>query len=251
MIQPGTLAEPHDPSGEEILTQVSSSIDMSLDQLDKNLTAIVRSFETLGPDASAEDIIGPFVVTQPGVIGTGLIAENKTLSLFNASYLQDPQDLTMLQDPSVSSAIQYIKPRMSLVKKLNNSEKIVLISRPALVNDIIGAAVMVLTPGEFIDPLVKPQLNDTNTLCAVMQLDGTILYTSHPMELSNIPPENFMTGFPTFRDVIGAMIDGESGDLIYELWRADRTEPKARQAFWTTITQHGTDWRIMVAVPIR
>jgi len=85
----------------------------------------------------------------------------------------------------------------------------------------------------------------------VMQPDGTILYTSHPMELTKIPPENFLTEFPTFRDVKTAMMDKKEGHIVYELWRADRTEPSSREAYWNTINLHGNEWRVLIANPLK
>ncbi len=237
-------------TGEYLLSSISTSLDHSLEQIDQNLTGIAGAFgiSDMG-NISASDIISPYQMNQEGLEGFILFDGDTIYPLLNSSSIKTPFDPSLLQDSAINNSIRYIKPKLSQEKEMFDSKRVVMISRPAVVNDRIGAAIALLIPWSFCDALIQPRINGTHSLCVIMQLDGTILYSSDTDELTKIPPENFLTEFPTFRDVKTAMISQKGGSLRYELWRADRSEPKSRTAYWDTINLHGTEWRVMVAEP--
>lgn len=140
---------------------------------------------------------------------------------------------------------------MSDATLIGDASQVVMITIPTVVDDNIGVAIAFVLPWAFCDVIVSQELNGTDTIGVVMQPDGTILYASAPMELNKIPPDNFMTEFPTFRDVKNSMKTEKEGHVSYELWRPDPTEPQGRNAYWSTIDMHGSEWRVMIADAIR
>ncbi|MFH0968234.1 MAG: hypothetical protein V1862_11185 [Methanobacteriota archaeon] len=252
MITGSIIADPASGSGELILSSVCDSLNHSLNQIDQNLAKIAGVFRTSDMrNTSASDIIGPYQIDQEGLGGIILFVGDTVYPSLNSSAMKKPFDSSILQDMAINDSIRYIKPKMSQEIEITDSKPIIMISRPTVIDDIIGAAVAILIPWSFCDAIVQPRINGTNILCIVMQLDGIILYSSSSGELAKIPPENFLTEFPTFRDVKRAMIAEKDGHMNYELWRADRSEPKARDAYWSTITLHGTEWRVMIAEPVK
>ena len=246
------FAEMEEGSGEYLLSSVSSSLDRALGQIDKNLTEISGAFGTADmKNTSVDNIISPYQMNQNGIAGVILMAGNTIYPSLNLRQMNTSFDTSLLQDPAVQDSIKYINPKMSQEKKIGYGNRMVMISRPAVVDDHIGAAVAILIPDLFCDAIIQPQINDSNTMCIVMQLDGTILYASHPEELTKIPPENFHAEFTTFRDVKTAMTEANEGHMKYGIWRADPTDPKARDAYWNTIYLHGTGLRVLVAVPVK
>jgi hypothetical protein len=239
-------------SGEALLSSVSNSLYHSLDRIDQNLTGIARVFGTSDmKNTSAADIISPYMITREGLAGFLLYTGDTIYPSLHASYLKEPLDPSLLQDSAIRHSITYIKPKMSSIKESGDAQPVIMISRPTVVGDLIGSAIALLVPGPFCEAIIKPRINGTNNMCMVMQPDGKILYTSHPGELTKVPPENFSTLFSTFTDVKTAMSAQKEGHMDYELWRADRSGPNARKAHWNTISLHGTEWRVMVAEPVR
>ena len=239
-------------SGTDLLSNVSSSLSNSLDEVDRNLSETAGSFSAGSiKTASAETIVAPHRMKIPGWAGVVLVRDNTTLAALNGSYLNQPVEPLITSNPSVQHAIEVLKPGMSNATSLADGDHMILITRPAVIDEKNGAAVVVLETTPFCNAVIRPIIQNSDTTCIVMQSDGTILYASDAEELDKIPPDNFVTEFPTFRDVKKAMMTGKEGHISYELWHADPTEPKGREAYWNTIELHGTEWRVLIAEAIR
>lgn len=247
-----TGADPIAPSGTDLLARVTSSLSDSLDQVDSNLSGIAGAFgATSMNNASGKAIVSPYRMNIPGLAGIVLIAGDKNIAVLNESYLKQPLPSIVLNETSVSDSVKYIKPRMSNAVFIPDVGQIVMITRPTVVDDLIGAAITLLLPASFCEAIISPEINGTDAISVVMQPDGTILYSSAPTEMIKIPPDNFLTEFPTFRDVKKAMMTEKEGHISYELWRADPAEPHGRNGYWSTINLHGTEWRVLIAEAIR
>lgn len=239
-------------SGEDRLSSVSTALSHALDEVDANLTGTAGAFSAADmKKATANAIVAPFTVDRPGWEGVVLLIGDTVLTSLNESVIPQPLNTAVLKDTAILDSIKRINPRMSQDRIIGNSVQVVMISRPAVVNDNIGAAVAFLSPGQFCNGVIQPLLNGTDTMGLVMQVDGTILYATSPEELTKIPPENMLTEVPTFRDVKTAMMTEKSGHMIYEYWHGDQNDPKAREAYWETVNLHGTEWRVLVAPAIR
>ena len=239
-------------SGEELLSTVSNAVSDALVEADTNLTEIAGAFSvTDSKKTTADAIIGKNRIENPGWGGVVLLADGTTLTSLNTSLIPDPLNEAVLKDKAVTDSITYLKPKMSKDRIVGNSVQAIMISRPAIVNDKAGAAIGFMVPAQYLNGIVQPLINDTDAMSLVMQDDGTILYASSPMELTKIPPENILTEAPTYRDVKNAMMTEKSGHMIYEFWHGDQNDPRAREAYWNTVSLHGTEWRVLVAPAIR
>ena len=238
-------------SGSVLLTTVSNALLKSLDTIDQNLSAIATVFGEADANSTLDSIVDEKQIDKPGWAGVILIAGDKTYTTLNPSVITGPLNTSITDDPAIRDSIKYIKPKMGAIRDISDVDQGVAISRPAVVGDLIGSAVALIIPWSLCESVIRPRINGTNTLSVVMQKDGTILYTSHPTELTKVPPDTFLTEFPTFRDVQTAMKKEKEGHIIYELWRAERTDPHAREAYWNTIYLHGNEWRVLVASAIK
>lgn len=248
----GASGEPVIQTGEERLSAVSTALSDALDEVDANLTLTAGAFSaTKENNIDQNVIIDPYRVINPGWAGVVLLIEDIIVPELNQSVMHGPFNPTILKDPAVVNAVTYIKPTMSSGMVVGDATQGVLISRPAVVDDTIGAAVAIIIPDQFCKEIISPILAEADTMCLVMQADGTILYATHPSELEHIPPEHILTEFPTFRDVKTEMQTQKSGHTIYEFWHSSPDEPRAREAFWETISLHGTEWRVLIADAIR
>nr|WP_319540341.1 hypothetical protein [uncultured Methanospirillum sp.] len=245
-------ADQVNPSGIDLLGNVSSSLSDTLEAVDSNIseTAGVFSGESL-KTASAEKIVSRNRMNIPGWVGVVLVAGNTTLSSLNESYFNPEQISAITSDPSVLNVITVLKPRTGNATPRKDGDHMILVIRPAVVDDQNGAAIAVLLTSPFCDAVIGPLVNGTDAIAMVMQPDGKILYVSDSSEEDKIPPDNYLTEYPTFRDVKNAMMKEKEGSISYELWRPDPTEPKGREAYWNTINLNGAEWRVLIAQAIR
>lgn len=242
-----------DGSDNRILTSVRDTMDQSLEQIDANLTEIAGVFGTADMSKTTADaIVRPYQKNQDGIGGVILVNGETRFTVLNPQYLDNSSfDASLLDDMTVNYTLTNLRPAMSQARETINGTRVVMISRPALVGDRIGAAITLIIPEEFCRALLKPYINGTTVQGVVMQPDGTILYAILPDELKNTPPENFLTEYPTFRDVKNAMMTSAEGKMGYELWRIENSaEPVAREASWSTVNIHGNEWRVMIAEPV-
>lgn len=107
-----------------------------------------------------------------------------------------------------------------------------------------------LSDNSSLNGIIRPFMNESNLLCLIINSEGRIIYTSHPSECSKIPPDNVVTEVPTFREVIPRMIHMKTGSMFYDVWHAEKREPKSRRAFWDTTMVHGTELRVMIGLPL-
>lgn len=241
-----------DQTGQDRLSAVSTALSDALDEVDANLTLTAGAFSaTDGNNINQNVIVKPYRIPNPGWAGVILLVGETVVPDLNQSVMNGPFNPVLLKDPAVVNSLTSIKPTMSSGMIMGDATRGVLISRPAVVDDDIGAAVAVIIPDQFCNEIISPVLAEADSMCLIMQTDGTILYTTHPVELDHIPPEHILTEFPTFRDVKTAMLTQKTGHLIYEFWHGSPDEPRARDAYWETISLHGTEWRVLIADAIR
>ncbi len=250
LIGPACAEDAPDQSEPDFLEPVSTTIQTSLNSIDRNLSVMAQKFGESGADNTPEAVVSRDEINRPGFAGVILICGENTSAVVNPSIITGTLNESLALDPAVQDSIRYIKPKMGLIRDISDVDEGVLISRPTLVDDLIGSAAALIIPWSLGEAEIRPLINGTDNLALIMQGDGTVLYTSHPTELQKVPPENFMTEFPTFRDVKTAMMTEKEGQVTYELWRPDRDSPKARNANWNTVNLHGTEWRILVASPV-
>lgn len=250
LIATACAEETTEESEPDYLEPVSATIQTSLTTIDQNLSVMAQKFGDSGGDHTPETVVSRDEINRPGFAGVILICAENSSAVINPSMITGTLNESLALDPAVQDSIRYLKPKMGVIRDISDVDEGVIISRPTLVGDVIGSAAALIIPWSLGEAEIRPILNGTDNLALIMQGDGTILYTSHPTELQKVPPENFMTEFPTFRDVKNAMITEKEGSITYELWRADRDSPKARNAHWNTVNLHGTEWRILVASPV-
>lgn len=248
----GASGEPVGQTGEDRLSAVSTALSDALDEVDANLTLTAGAFSATDENKIDKNvIIDPYRINNTGWAGVVLQIGNTVVTDLNQSVMNGPFNPELLKDLAVVNSVALIKPTMSAGLVIGDATRGILISRPAVVDDTVGAAVAVIIPDQFCKEILSPVLAEADTMSLVMQADGTILYATHPSELDHIPPEHILTEFPTFRDVKTAMLTQKSGHTIYEFWHGSPDEPRAREAFWETISLHGTEWRVLIADAIR
>lgn len=251
IIPPGLAETTEEETRATLLTPVSTSLQKALTIIDQNLSVIASEFGETGVNSTPESLVNATQIDQSGWAGVILINGSKTYNTLNPSVITGTLNTSIAEDATIQDSLKYLKPKMSNIMDISDVDEGVVISRPTVVGENIGTAVALIIPWSLCEAVIRPVINGTDNLSVVMQGDGTILYTSHPTELTKVPPEMFMTEFATFKDVQKAMTTEKEGHMFYELWRAERGDPLAREAFWTTIDLHGTEWRVMIAEKAR
>ena len=141
--------------------------------------------------------------------------------------------------PAVSNLIQLVEgfPGMVMVAPVFNSNGL-----------FIGSLSIVFLPYELIHPIVKDSVQGIYTIYA-LQKNGTLIYDDSPEQGKNVFTDDEYQGYTELQAFIHNVVNMQSGYGTYSYF--DDLSPSRplvnKEAFWTTIGIHNTEWRLVIA----
>lgn len=109
----------------------------------------------------------------------------------------------------------------------------------------LGAIEALFTPSEMLGKIIEPLVSAPNEIC-VMEKNGTILYDVDATEDGlNVFTDDDFTEFESFITACHTIADNESGETTYTFYATGTETPVAKKAWWTTVTYHGNEWKII------
>jgi hypothetical protein len=148
-----------------------------------------------------------------------------------------------------SRLLSYPTPGMSGHFTMNEGFDAVIIAYPVFSSDkkVAGYIDAIFDPGNLTELYSLPFLNGTTYDLMVAQADGKILYDGHRdmngQETWNNP---IFDEFPDLLSFAAHYQNAKAGIDQYTYYR-DNSEEKAKtDVIWTTVTLHGTPWRVFI-----
>jgi len=141
--------------------------------------------------------------------------------------------------PTVSNLIQLVEgfPGIVMVAPVFNSNGL-----------FIGSLSIVFLPYELIHPIVKDSIQGIYTIYA-LQKNGTLIYDDSPEQGKNVFTDEEYQGYTELQAFIHNVVNTQSGYGTYSYF--DDLSPSRplvnKEAFWTTIGIHNTEWRLVIA----
>ena len=114
--------------------------------------------------------------------------------------------------------------------------------------DFAGSVSLLFKPEDLLSAVIKSVTNDPSLYIWVMQKDGRILYDPDPDQIGRMLFSDPLYG--PFPDTVafGRKIAADrTGSGSYNFYDLGTTKPVKKNAAWTTIALHGTEWRLVVA----
>lgn len=141
--------------------------------------------------------------------------------------------------PAISNLIQLVEgfPGIVMVAPVFNSNGL-----------FIGSLSIVFLPYELIHPIVKDSVQGIYTIYA-LQKNGTLIYDDSPEQGKNVFTDEEYQGYTELQAFIHTVVNTQSGYGTYSYF--DDLSPSRplvnKEAFWTTIGIHNTEWRLVIA----
>lgn len=111
----------------------------------------------------------------------------------------------------------------------------------------IGAIEALFTPSELLAGIISPLVDAPDEIW-VLGKDGTILYDVDEADNGvNVFTDDAFADLDSFVTACHTIADNESGQTTYTFYATGTENLVAKKAWWTTVTHHGNEWKIVWA----
>ncbi len=196
----------------------------------------------------AEAVLGRVLSSDPAVLTVITIDRNGTV------VSAVPEDARVLigenlgDQAVVRQVIETRKPVMSDIIPLVQGGYAVLIEYPVFSPDgnFSGVISTSFLPWNLIAPVVENATAGTPYSFMVTQTDGRVLYDPDPLEIGkDTLNETMYSDFPEILETARRLSYESSGSASYSFYSTGFGKVVNKEAFWTTLSMHGTEWRVM------
>lgn len=235
-----------------LLLHDGASINSELQKLDSVVLDACQKLSSTGlTGAAAEQILNEIYTQNSDIIVNAATADKNDILLavqpsnysdiIGEDITDQEQNIEMHQTmrPTVSNLIQLVEgfPGIVMVAPVFNSNGL-----------FIGSLSIVFLPHELIHPIVKDSVQGTYTIYA-LQKNGTLIYDDSPEQGKNVFTDDEYQGYTELQAFIHNVVNMKSGYGTYSYF--DDLSPSRplvnKEAFWTTIGIHNTEWRLVIA----
>jgi hypothetical protein len=237
-----------------ILSDIEKEITAQFDKMDKDVAQVAKSLS--GKDlrtAGTRKVLGDLCRRYPYAVDCSFVDRKGRMILV------EPVEYAKFEGSDISSQEQVIclqktkKPVLSNAFKAVEGFDAVDLEHPVFspAGEFEGSVSMLTRPEVMLAAIISPVVHGMPVDVWLMQKDGRILYD----------PDKAEVGLMLFDDPIykpypqllalGTLIARERrGTGSYEFLGAGLKKPVMKDAYWTTVGLHGTEWRL-VAIHVR
>jgi len=240
------------PSGREAqlkntTLQIKQAVQSEMNSLDLDISAAASQLSTTGLSGTeARQILNRLVGKYPFIIdcaigddaGNMVTVAPEAYSSYEGSYI-GTQNVTQPILDNMFTAVEGMDA-VALIWPIFSDK-----------GDFMGTLSALFKPEALLAPIVEPIIKDTGIAVDVMQLDGLNLYDSQGTDTGL----NLFTdpAFQPYTDLIALgnrMVAEESGSGSYTIISHSTGKTIKKDAFWASVSLHGTAWRVMSALVI-
>ena len=233
----------------EYLVMAASGLQTGLDAIDKKVSSIAQNLTGNGIVKEELYSILSRGLDEPGVyLISYMDTTGKITVIVPDKYERFEGEDVSGQDFS-SGILSYPVPGMSDFFTLNEGMDAVILAYPVFSKDkkVTGYVSAVFDPVNLTETYSLPFLNETNYELMVAEPDGTILYDGHPdMNGQEMWDNPMFAEFPDLHSWAAHYQNAKAGIDQYSYYRTDTEDIAKTDVIWTTVSLHGTPWRIFL-----
>jgi hypothetical protein len=247
----GCMAEESSNSSDLISStlKIRDELSVQLNIIDNAAASVsLRLRDSESDEEAVRELLSDLCETNDAVVFSALVSPDGTIRHIS------PQSYTPLLNTSLPYPVPvdlYLQPALT---------DPILYEMPPVLSQIIPSGRDLLWPVRLREgpAVLVIHLNDKNLVSdviddagvlpevfwVVMDAEGMIIGTSDMDEVLNVPPEDVLTEFPTFRDVKLLMLSVWSGYTSYDVWGTAGT---VRTGSWSSVRFYNQVYRILLA----
>lgn len=239
---------PGDPPPPEILGQAAERLKASLQGLDQGLAALARRIAELDPASpEAREGMRQLVERHPFVLDVCFVSPAGVMTVAEPAAYRHFEGSDISSQPQVIEMHRTQRPILSQAFLSVEGIHGVDLAHPVLQGGALkGALSAFVRPDSLIGGIVSPLGEGSRSSMLVMQNDGTSLYDPDPEQLGkNLFTDPMYQSFPELIQLGRFVAAKESGYGRYSFFAAGTREAVAKEAHWTTVSLHGSEWKLV------
>jgi hypothetical protein len=250
---PAIAQEKMSPPGAElppVLSELRKAVTAELSKVDQDVAKLAgrlseRDFRT----AETRKMLGDLCRSYPYAVDCSVVDRQGRMKAV------EPGEYGKFEGADISGQEQMIRLRESGKPVLSNvfwaveGFDAVDLEHPVFSSDggFAGSVSMLIRPEALFSFVLVPILQGMPVEAFAMQKDGRILYDVDKEEIGSMLFENPMyRPFPHLIEVGKMASRKKSGTGSYDFWQEGTGELVRKDAYWTTVGLHGTEWRLVV-----
>lgn len=246
MLSMPAMAEEAPPA----LGEIEKKVSTELSKMDRDLAGLAKRLS--GMDYKTQEtrtLLGDLCRSYPYAVDCAAVDRNGRMVKVA------PEAYTGFEGSDISSQEQIIRlhktkrPVMSMVIRTVEGIDAVDIEHPIFSprGEFAGSVSMLIRPEALFSHILVPVLRGMPVEAFVMQTDGRIIYDADKEEIGRMLFEDPMyKPFPQLVAVGTMAVRERSGAGSYEFKQVGSEKLVKKDAYWTTVGLHGTEWRLVV-----
>jgi hypothetical protein len=232
-------------------TKIAKILQTELNTLDSDLAAAAKRLSTVGlTGPEARQILLGLTKDRPYVVDCSTVDKNGRLAAIMPEGYKSFEGADISTQEHIEKMFQTKQPVFSHIFKAVEGFIAVDLEQPILSDkgEMLGSVSALIKTEVLFDKLARPELNGTTfekVWC--MQKDGWIIFDYDAAEINtnlfSDPLYQPYTELLTLGKQIG---DRDSGCGGYQFLNLGMKEPVKKQVCWSSLSVHGTAWRIIV-----
>ncbi|MEW6601277.1 MAG: cache domain-containing protein [Nitrospirota bacterium] len=233
-----------------VLAELEKEITSELNKMDRDLARIAgrlseKDFKTAG----TRKMLGDLCRSYAYAVDCSVVDRNGRMVLV------EPEEYANFESSDISAQEQVIRLRESKKPVLSNVIKTVEgidavdLEHPVFSSkgELAGSVSVLIRPETMLAAIISPVVQGMPVDVWLMQKDGRILYDPDEAEVGLMLFDDPMyKPYPQLL-ALGTLIARErSGTGSYEFLGKGLEKPVMKDAYWTTVGLHGTEWRLVV-----
>ena len=247
--------EPEIEGSSGMLIQLQSEMTAALTDLDEKLAIAAYNLGSTGlNNAAARTILLELNEKSPAIIDSVTVNPEGVIVAAEPRAYHTVEGTDVSEQPSNRYILATKRPVMSGYFQVAEGMDAVLISTPVFLRkgdsgqpdgQFIGVATIVVMPETLIREVADAIVLGEDYSITVVDTDGRVLYDTDPDQIGLTLDDPVYTTYPVLVEFVTRVTKERQGQGTY-IFR-DQT----KEAIWTTVSLHGTEWRVAVTRIIR
>jgi hypothetical protein len=232
-----------------LLDRIGARVNRSLDTLDRNISGAAGNLAGTGISGGAANSILGDIAASPAVVDAVTVtSDGKIAAVMPAGYQHIIGEEVRNQShiiKGLSTGNPVLSDEFQTVEGFSSSA-IVYPVRSAD-GTVIGLISVPFLPESLLSSAISPLVDNSMYEVTVIQMDGRVIYATNTSQVGmNSVNDPLIISRPDLNMFINQVLSADSGQGTYSVQDVVTNTTGTVENYWTTVSLHGTRWRIIL-----
>ncbi|MBN2057176.1 MAG: hypothetical protein JW782_00030 [Candidatus Saganbacteria bacterium] len=235
------------------LQALQAKVEMELNSMDIDLSQLARDLtgQALAAPENNTTLFNLYN-SHPSVIDVVILDKEGTILMVQPTKYQSAVGRNISDQEHFRQLQRMNNPVMSELFKTVEDFHAVSLAYPIMASDnleTIGYLSLVFQPQALVRRAVEQAGIDTKTVeIMALQENGRIIYDKDIMQVGNMTfSAPAYKDYPSLLELAKRIVNNDSGTGTYDFPTLGGKQAVQKEAAWTTVGLHGTEWRLVIA----